>query len=178
MHLACAIYLGALFCQRARPYRLPVISYVLRFCRNSPCSCPCSQLGFCVHVDEPSVIGLSIRTRSQLYWGSSSFFKAEGRVEGHPNSNSKGVNPVAECSVVLYTCHERDTPVPVGLILAHVVSEVLSQHTVTPLNTSLRFWMERGGLNLNFEDLTGFLKCLTNKVGALIRLQDLRCAIR
>ena len=55
-------------------------------------------------VNEPSVIGLSIRTRSRqkLYRDSGGFFKAEGRVEGRPNSNSKGVNPVAECWVVLY----------------------------------------------------------------------------
>jgi len=44
--------------------------------RNAPLSCPFFQLSFCVHADEPSVTGLSIRTRSRhnytAVWAASS----------------------------------------------------------------------------------------------------------
>jgi hypothetical protein len=36
-------------------------------------------------------------------------FKAGVKVEGRPNSNSKGVNPLADCTVVLYTWVAKGT---------------------------------------------------------------------
>jgi hypothetical protein len=48
---------------KSKPCRLSVVSSVLPFCRNAPCSCASFQLSFCVHADEPSVTGPSIRTR-------------------------------------------------------------------------------------------------------------------
>jgi hypothetical protein len=130
VHLACATYLGALFHQRARPYRLPVISFVLRVCRNALCSCPCSQAGFCMHVDEPSVIGLSIRTRSHHNCTGVQVASLRLMVVlrgAQTTQKSKSRSGVFGC--IIYICRERDPRVPVGLILTHVVSKVLSQHS-------------------------------------------------
>ena len=38
-----------------------------------------------------------------ILWLGGGPFNVEGKTEGRPNNNSWGVNPVAVCSVVLYT---------------------------------------------------------------------------
>ena len=64
---------------------------------------------------------------------------------------------------------ERNPLIPAGLILVHIMSEVLSQHTMVPLNTPLRFGMNRGRLNfLDLNDLVGVSKNFANEVSALI----------
>jgi len=59
------MYLSAVFHRKASPYLLPAVSFVLRFCRNDLVFLLMS--GFCVPVDEPSVIGFSIWTPSHNY---------------------------------------------------------------------------------------------------------------
>ena len=56
-------------------------------------------------VDELYAIGFSVRKHNHNSYieVQAAFFKAEGKTEGRPNNNSNGVNPVAECMVVLYT---------------------------------------------------------------------------
>ena len=66
---------------------------------------------------------------------------------------------------------KRNPLMPVGLVLVYIMSEVLGQHTMAPLNTPLRFGMKRSRLNfLNLQHLAGVSKDLTNEVSALIRL--------
>jgi len=51
------------------------------------------------------------------------------------------------------------------------MSEVLSQHTMAPLNTPLRIWVKRSRLNfLNLKHLAGVSENLTNEFSALISL--------
>ena len=101
-------------------------------------------------VDEPSVIGLSIRTRSRHNYtgvqGASLRRRLGLRGARTETRKSKSCSRVLGC--VIYVCRERNPRVPVCLALVYVVSEVLNQHTVASLNTSLRFWMEGSGLNL------------------------------
>jgi hypothetical protein len=59
----------------------------------------------------------------------------EGKVEEHPNSNSKGVNQWR--NVRVHAGRERNLLIPVGLILIYIMSQVLGQHTMVPLNTPL-----------------------------------------
>jgi hypothetical protein len=66
---------------------------------------------------------------------------------------------------------ERNPLIPVGLILVYIMSQVLSQHTMDPLNTPLRFRMKHSKLNfLDLKDLAGVSKNFTNEVSALISL--------
>jgi hypothetical protein len=67
---------------------------------------------------------------------------------GRPNSNSKR----GECSGRMYRCivyvlRKKIPLIPVGLILIYIMSVVLSQHTLTPLDTPLRFGMKCSRLN-------------------------------
>ena len=95
---------------------------------------------------------------------------------GRPNSNSKRVNKPSSGvfgGTVRVGC-ERNPLIPVGLVLVYIMSEVLSQHTMAPLNIPLRFGMKRCRLNfLVLKDLTGVSKHFANEVGTLISLYDL-----
>ena len=66
---------------------------------------------------------------------------------------------------------QRNPLFPVGLVLVYIMSELVSKHTMAPLNTPLRFGMKRSGLSfLNLMHLAGISEHLTNEVSALISL--------
>ena len=72
---------------------------------------------------------------------------------------------------ILHVGCERNPLIPVGLIVVYIMSEVLSQHTMAPLNTPLRFGMKRSRLNfLYFKNLAGVSKYFANEVGTLTNL--------
>jgi len=66
---------------------------------------------------------------------------------------------------------KRNPLIPFGLVLLYIMSEVLSQHTMAPLNTPLRFGVKRSRLNfLKLKHLAGVSEHLMNEVSALISL--------
>jgi len=100
----CGIYRGVQSYQRAElcllpaispPRRLIIVFLALTFTRNQvPVGVVINRLKSAFQVGNIIiVIILSFRL----------LFKVEVKVEGRPNSNSKGVNPLADCTVVLYT---------------------------------------------------------------------------
>ena len=79
---------------------------------------------------------------------------------------------------IVHVGRERNPLIPVGLILIYIMSEILSQHTMAPLNTALRLRTERSKLYfLDLKDLTGISKNFAHDVSALISLYGSRCAI-
>jgi len=78
---------------------------------------------------------------------------------------------------ILHVSCKRNPLIPVCLVLVYIMCEALSQHTVAPVNTSLRFRMKRRRLNfLNLKHLASVSKYLTNEDSALISLWNSRCA--
>ena len=79
---------------------------------------------------------------------------------------------------IVHVGRERNPLIPVGLILIYIMYEVLSQHTMAPLNTPLRLRTERSRLYfLDLNDLTGISKNFAHEVSPLISLYGSRCAI-
>ena len=167
---ACGIYRGVQSHQRVELYLLPAISSPLTSYHSGPCSyayCSCGR------GDLPSAIGFSVRKHNQHNYTEiqAASLKRWVRWRGVRTATQRGKSSGGMYRGVLHVGRERNPLIPVGLILVYIASQVLSQHTKSPLNTPLQFGMKRCRLNfLGLKDLSGVSEHFANEVCALVSL--------
>ena len=169
----CGIYRGVKSHKRAELCLLPAISPPPTYYRSVTCSHPYSWSGACGRGDKLSAIGFSVRKRNHHNYieVQAAFLKRRVRWEAFEQQRNGGKPTSRMYGGIIHVGCERNPLIPLHLILVDIISEVLSQHTMAPLSTPLRFRTKRSRLNfLDLKDLAGVSKHSANEVGALISL--------